>query len=61
MDHRASEEKRFFSIVEFSVKIGTHANSVRNWLKEGKIKSVKMGTRVLIPASELDRIEKDAK
>ena len=37
-------------------QLGVHINTVRNWIKVGHVKAVKIGHCVRIPATEFDRL-----
>lgn len=50
-------EKRFLSIADFSEQTGLCKQTIKSHLKNGIIRYAKIANRVLIPASELDRIE----
>ena len=50
------EELRLLSIVEFAERTNTAPSSVRQWARDGRLKTVKVGDRRLVPASELARV-----
>lgn len=49
-------EKIAFSVAEVAKLIGVHQNSVKNYVKRGEIRVVKLGARVLVPKAELERL-----
>lgn len=50
-------EKRFYSVKEFAGLTGKHRNTIKNYLHGGLVRYVKIQNAILIPASELARIE----
>lgn len=53
------EEKLAYKVCEFAMLIGCSEQIVRRWLREGKIKGTKMGSKNhhwYIPKQELDRV-----
>jgi excisionase family DNA binding protein len=52
----ASVERRAVSIAEFSRACGISRDTTRRRIKDGSIRSVRFGRRILIPRTELDRI-----
>lgn len=51
-------EKRFYRINEVATILGVHRNSITRWIKAGKIKTSYIGGIKLIPANEIERLEK---
>jgi len=53
------DEKEFFSIKMFANKLGVHWFTVWRWTAEKRIrfKQIKVGGKILIPASELSRLK----
>lgn len=52
---RPEDVKRVaFSIAETAVMLGCSERSIRTWIKEGQLKSRKIGRRVFVPADALD-------
>jgi excisionase family DNA binding protein len=49
-------ELRLLSIAEFANLTSTAPSSVRQWAKDGRLRTVKVGDRRLVPASELKRV-----
>ncbi len=45
-----------FGIVEAAQSLGCHADTLRRKANAGELKTIRVGRRVLIPASELQRI-----
>ena len=45
------------TIYEVAEIFGVHWQTVRNWIKEGKIKAVKISKTVRIPEEEIDRLK----
>lgn len=50
------QEPRLLSIAKFAELTSTAASSVRQWAKDGRLRTVKIGDRRLIPTSELQRV-----
>ncbi|MEW6674330.1 MAG: helix-turn-helix domain-containing protein [Thermodesulfobacteriota bacterium] len=48
--------KKVFTVSEFSKELGVPQSSVRRWLKSGELLGTKMGKKWLIPASEIERL-----
>jgi excisionase family DNA binding protein len=53
---RPVDEERNYSITEAAERLGISRAMVYNRIKRGEISSLKIGTRRLIPASEVRRI-----
>jgi excisionase family DNA binding protein len=51
--HRRSD---LLSVIEAAARLGLRPVTVRQWAGLRKIARVKLGRRVLIPASEIDRL-----
>jgi len=51
-------EKVFVSVKDFAENTAISVVTVRRWIKSGKLRSVKIGSRVLIPMAEVYRMEK---
>jgi excisionase family DNA binding protein len=51
-----NDELRLLSISTFAELTATAPSSVRQWAKDGRLKTVKLGDRRLVPASELQRV-----
>jgi excisionase family DNA binding protein len=56
MSKSASVEPRAYSVKEFSKFVGISERTVWNRLEDGSIRAAKLGRRILIPASELERL-----
>jgi len=55
-------EDKYYSIQEFSDKVGIHYQTTRNAIKDGRIKAKKFGSRrIMIHSSEVDRIMESVK
>lgn len=52
----SSEERLTLTPAEFITKLGAGRDSVYAALRAGKIKSIRLGRRILIPKGELERI-----
>jgi hypothetical protein len=48
--------QRLLSIKDFAASIGISVWTVRGWAYRGRIASVKLGARLMIPTTELDRL-----
>ncbi len=53
------EEKEFYTIKEFAARLGVHWFTVWRWTVDKRIayKQLKVGGKILIPASELERLQ----
>lgn len=49
-------EKLAYSKAEAAKLLGLHENSVSNAIRRGELRAVRLGTRVLIPRGELERL-----
>lgn len=45
-----------FSLYEIAGRLGTTVTTVSRWVDQGLIRSVRIGGRVFIPATELSRL-----
>lgn len=50
---------RHYTVAEVSRRIVAHEVTVRRWIREGRIKPLRLGRLVRITAEELDRFEKE--
>lgn len=48
--------KLAYSKAEAAKLLGLHENSVSNAIRRGELRAVRLGTRVLIPRGELERL-----
>jgi excisionase family DNA binding protein len=48
--------RKYYSINEVAVMLGVNAMSIYRWTNDGRIPSVKLGTRRVIPIAELDAL-----
>ena len=53
-------EPRLFGIKEAARLLSVSSWSIRRWIRQRKIRSVRLGRRVLVPASEVDRLSGNA-
>lgn len=51
-------ERKFYKVNEVAAMFGVHPNSVWRWIKQGKIKVSLIGGKKLIPAIEIERLER---
>jgi excisionase family DNA binding protein len=49
----------FYSVAEFVRTTGTGQRTVRRWIADGRVRTVKLGRLVKIPVSEIGRIGRD--
>jgi excisionase family DNA binding protein len=54
---RNNDGRRAYSMGEFGHFYGISRDTIKRHVKNGLIKTIRVGGRILIPASELDRIE----
>ncbi len=50
------EEDRLLSIQEVALRIGSHATSVRHWVRTGRIPAVRLGHVYRVRTSDVDQI-----
>jgi excisionase family DNA binding protein len=50
------DDLRLLSIGQFAERTATSPRSVREWARQGRLRTVKLGDRRLIPESELRRV-----
>jgi excisionase family DNA binding protein len=48
--------QRLLSVKDFGALLGVSLWTVRGWAYKGRVASVKLGARMMIPTSELDRL-----
>ena len=53
---RKTSDGTYVTMAQLAAKLGVHINTVRNWIKAGHVKAVKIGHCVRIPATEFDRL-----
>ena len=51
-------EKKFYRIDEVAKLLSVHRNTISNWIKQGRLKVSVIGGVKLIPATEIERLEK---
>lgn len=51
-------ERKAYRQIEVAQMLNVHKNTIYLWVKAGKIKTVKVGGIKMIPASEMERIER---
>jgi len=57
MSARVSESaERLVSVAEAAGRLGLSIWTLRNWAYAGKVASCKLGSRLLIPESEIERL-----
>lgn len=49
------------TIAEVAEIFGVHYNTIRNWIKNGEIKGVKIGNTIRIPDEEIERLKRGEK
>jgi excisionase family DNA binding protein len=58
---KAEEPKKMISVRELAKQIGTSELTIRNWIKEGKLKAVRMGGLIFIPAGQFEESMEEVK
>lgn len=53
---RKTSDGTYATMAQLAAELGVHINTVRNWIKAGHVKAVKIGHCVRIPATEFDRL-----
>jgi len=53
---RKTSDGTYVTMAQLAAKLDVHINTVRNWIKAGHVKAVKIGHCVRIPATEFDRL-----
>ncbi len=51
-------QNSFYTIEEVASLLKVHPNSLRNFIKEGRIKRIKFGQAVRIPKNEIEKLMK---
>lgn len=51
-----SEQRKLYSLKETAQMLGISYRAIQDWQYANRIKTVKLGRRVMVPATELDRI-----
>ncbi|MEP2533859.1 helix-turn-helix domain-containing protein [Shimia sp.] len=54
------DKSRFLSPSQVGRELGAADTTITRWVKEGKIPATKIGTRIFIPRSYIERLERDA-
>lgn len=52
----AANKQLFYSLKETAQMLGISYRAIQDWQYSHRIKTVKLGRRVMVPATELDRI-----
>ena len=50
------QEKQLFSFGECSTRLGVSRDSLRRLARSGRLRTVRINRRVLVPATEVDRL-----
>jgi excisionase family DNA binding protein len=50
------QDKRLLSVGETAARFGVSPWTVRDWIAQRKLTRVKIGRRVLVPESEIERV-----
>jgi len=56
---KSEPERDAYTISEFAQKVGLHSQTVWRYIKSGKLRAGRLGSKYLIPASELTRFKKN--
>jgi excisionase family DNA binding protein len=56
---RKNDSRRAYSLGEVGEMYGISRDSVKRLAKNGGIKVIRVGARILVPASEVDRMERE--
>jgi excisionase family DNA binding protein len=59
MNHEIQAGPRHFTVAEISRRFGAHEVTIRRWIREGRIKPLRLGRLVRISAAEVERFEKE--
>jgi hypothetical protein len=59
MKLRSKEERRAFGLGEFAVMFGISRDSAKRLATAGRLRTIMVGGRRLVPLSEIERIEKN--
>lgn len=54
-------EEQLFSVKQVGILLKVHPLTVRRYIKEGKLKAIKIGGNIRIPASSLDNFSEEVK
>lgn len=52
--------KKFYNVDEVKEILGVSGGGLYKWIKEGQVPAIKIGRRVMIPASYIDSLEQTA-
>lgn len=55
-ESRKTSDGTYVTTAQVAAELGVHVNTVRNWIKAGHVKAVKIGHCVRIPVTEFDRL-----
>jgi len=58
---RVQETKKMFSVKQLSKQIGTSELTIRNWIRQGKLKAVRMGGLIFIPEKQFEESLEEVK
>jgi len=58
---KVEEPKKMISVRQLAKQIGTSELTIRNWIKEGKLKAVRMGGLIFIPANQFEESMEEVK
>lgn len=53
------QESTYLAPKDFCAQFGVAPSTTYRWLREGRIRSLRLGRRYLIPREELERIERE--
>ncbi|MFZ4594892.1 MAG: excisionase family DNA-binding protein [Verrucomicrobiaceae bacterium] len=56
---KRTQEARHFTVAKFAERIVAHPVTCRRWIREGRIKVLRLGRLVRITAEEVERFEKE--
>lgn len=60
MEHGLTVERKFFSVIETASMLGCTEVTVRRWVMDGTIHSIKIGGRRLISAKTIEALTEKA-
>jgi excisionase family DNA binding protein len=55
----AKESVSHYTVADLKRRFGAHEVTIRRWIREGRIKPLRLGRLVRISAAEVERFERD--
>ncbi|MHB1570799.1 MAG: helix-turn-helix domain-containing protein [Solirubrobacteraceae bacterium] len=52
----SSSDPKLLTATQAAAALGASSQSIRNWIRAGRLRAVRVGNRFLVPRSEVDRM-----